>query len=390
VVHDFPLEELGPRTFEQLAVALSLKVLGPGVNAFGSGPDGGREATYTGPVNWSATFGMGAGTWDGYIVIQAKQREFPSADAHGNAAWLKHQIAAELDAWTDPGSRRGRFPQYVIFVTNVRLTSVPESGGIDSVNEYMRKRVHGGTAGIARRGQLGKRGLRDWKTWHRDQLNALLTMEDGIRRAFPAMLTAGDVLTRLGTPSGILDPQELHLVLTAHARNTLETERWVNLAEAGDASRHSGGPSGSTWPSSRTTSARPRASHCCAGSSEVRHSRADLSSRPARTRRSASRLSRPAGRRSGGKCKKTERIIHGPEFRRQNDAGQEAIWGTSTRSRARARPCCQAAAAGGAARRSGHWGPPWRTGASPAASRRWSAFRLGPVRPPSPWTPPSS
>jgi hypothetical protein len=53
-VHDYPLEELGPRAFEQLAVALSLKVLGAGVEAFGAGADGGREATYTGPVNWSA------------------------------------------------------------------------------------------------------------------------------------------------------------------------------------------------------------------------------------------------------------------------------------------------------------------------------------------------
>ena len=78
-------------------MALSLKVLGPGVEAFGSGPDGGREATYTGPVNWSATTGFGAGSWDGYVVIQAKQREHP-ADPQGNAAWLRKQIEDEFDS----------------------------------------------------------------------------------------------------------------------------------------------------------------------------------------------------------------------------------------------------------------------------------------------------
>ncbi len=57
-MQDYPLEELGPRAFEQLIVALSLKVLGPGMQAFGSGKDGGREATYEGPVNWSATTGV--------------------------------------------------------------------------------------------------------------------------------------------------------------------------------------------------------------------------------------------------------------------------------------------------------------------------------------------
>jgi hypothetical protein len=103
----------------------------------------------------------------------------------------------------------------------------------------MRKRVHGADAGSARRGPLGKRGLRDWKIWHRDQLNALLTVEDGVRRAFPAMLTAGDVMARLGTLSGILDPSELQPVLTGHARNTLVTERWVNFSEAGGTSRQS-------------------------------------------------------------------------------------------------------------------------------------------------------
>ena len=56
---------------------------------------------------------------------------------------------------------------------------------------------------------LRTRGLRDWKIWHRDQINALLTVEEGIRRAFPAMLTAGDILARLGALSGLLDPEEL-------------------------------------------------------------------------------------------------------------------------------------------------------------------------------------
>ena len=237
MAHDYPLEELGPRAFEQLAVALSLKVLGPGLEAFGSGPDGGREATYNGPVNWSATSVFGSGSWDGYVVIQAKQREHP-ADPQNNAAWLRRQIDAEFDMWMSDTSKRGRFPQYIIFVTNVRLSSVAGTGGIDSLNEAIRKRVHSWGTGSDRR-SLKARGLRDWKIWHRDQINALLNVEEGIRRAFPAMLTAGDILTRLRTLPGLLDPQELHPVLTAHARNTLKTERWVNFSEAGGSTRQS-------------------------------------------------------------------------------------------------------------------------------------------------------
>jgi hypothetical protein len=191
-------------------------------------------------VNWSATSGLDSGSWNGYAVIQAKQREFPAdpRDRRDDAAWLRGQIRDELDAWSGAKSKRGRFPRYVIFVTNARLSSVPGTGGIDSVNDYIRKRVHGDGTDSGP-GELGKRGLRDWRIWHRDQLNALLTAEGGIRRAFPAMLTAGDVLARMSGLRGISDPRELHRVLTAHARNTLLTERWVNLSEAGADTRHS-------------------------------------------------------------------------------------------------------------------------------------------------------
>ena len=252
-MHDYPLEELGPRAFEQLAVALSLKVLGPGVEAFGSGPDGGREATYKGRVNWSATSGFGFGSWDGYVVIQAKQREHP-ADPQSNAAWLRKQIEAEFDRWMSETSKRGKFPQYIIFVTNVRLSSAARTGGIDSLNEVIRERIHrpylserfarpkferGPKGPGSKADTLSARGLRDWKIWHRDQLNALLNVEEGIRRAFPAMLTAGDILSRLGALSELLDPQEIYPVLTAHAWNTLKTERWVNFAEAGGSTRQS-------------------------------------------------------------------------------------------------------------------------------------------------------
>ena len=124
-------------------------------------------------------------------------------------------------------------------MTNVRLSSAPGAGGIDAVNEYIRKRVHGEGSGSTRRPLKG-RGLRGWKVWHRDQINALLSVEEGIRHAFPGMLTAGDFLARLGTLSGFLAPQEMQPALIAHARNAVfKSERWVNFSEAGGSTRQS-------------------------------------------------------------------------------------------------------------------------------------------------------
>ncbi|ROO89571.1 hypothetical protein EDD29_7270 [Actinocorallia herbida] len=234
-MQDYPLEELGPRAFEQLTVALALKVLGPGVEAFGSGPDGGREATYDGPVSWSATTGLGTDSWNGYVVIQAKQRENPEGPK-SNALWLKKQIIDELDRWMNEESKRLRFPRYIIFMTNVRLSSVAATGGIDQLEADIWKKIRGNAQGVD---TPYSRGLRGWKIWHRDQINGMLTTYNGVRQAFPGMLTAGDVLSRIRQLPGALNLEDLHPVLTTHARTTLTNERWVNFSEAGGSARQS-------------------------------------------------------------------------------------------------------------------------------------------------------
>ena len=238
MAQDYPLEELSTRAFEQLAVALGFKVLGSGVEAFGSGPDGGREATYTGPVNWSATTDFGPGSWDGYVVLQAKKKETLGTPAQ-NASWLLKQISDEFDSWMDEDSKRGQFPQYTIFVTNAKLSSVSGSGGIDQVNASIRQRITAPVPGTEGRDSLAARGLRAAKVWHRDQLNGLLTVHDGIRNAFKGMLTVGDLLTRLGALGGLLEPSQFEPVLKAHAMRTLGVERWVNFSDAGGTARQS-------------------------------------------------------------------------------------------------------------------------------------------------------
>jgi hypothetical protein len=51
--------------------ALSAYVLGPGIEAFGSGPDGGREATFDGRAQYPSL----TDPWDGFVVLQAKFKE---------------------------------------------------------------------------------------------------------------------------------------------------------------------------------------------------------------------------------------------------------------------------------------------------------------------------
>ena len=99
--------------------ALAAYVLGPGIEAFGSGPDGGREATFDGRAQYLSL----TDPWDGFVVLQAKFKERLLGTGTGaNTAWLRRQVMAELEAWADPGKarvRHGRRPEYMIIATNV-------------------------------------------------------------------------------------------------------------------------------------------------------------------------------------------------------------------------------------------------------------------------------
>src|ERR1035438_3844764 len=135
----YNLDGLGADTFEDMVLSLSLGVIGPGVTAFGAGPDGGREATYRGPINWSKTVLDQGSSWDGYCVIQAKYRAEPASKPTENAAWLRRMIDKELDDWADEGGRRDEIPKYIIFATNIELSSVPNTGGLDALAAHINK-----------------------------------------------------------------------------------------------------------------------------------------------------------------------------------------------------------------------------------------------------------
>ncbi|MGW3312205.1 tetratricopeptide repeat protein [Streptomyces sp. NPDC001073] len=181
---DYALTHLGPHRFEELSQALALRVLGPSVEVFGEGPDGGREASF------SALSGFPApdDPWTGYGVLQAKFRRRPE-DAAKNADWLIRHITAELRAWADADSnrvRKGRVPDYLLVTSNVVLSSAPGSGGIDRVKAELRER--------ARELGLPLKGL---EIWHYDKICRLLDGSKDVRHANADAVLSGDVLARL-------------------------------------------------------------------------------------------------------------------------------------------------------------------------------------------------
>ncbi|MEU0565187.1 NACHT domain-containing protein [Nonomuraea sp. NPDC005983] len=215
---DYDLDRLGWREMEHLTESLALRFLGNGVEVFGEGADGGREATFDGPLSFPEP--DPGGPWNGYGVIQVKFRS-RSRGRSDNVSWLTEVIRKEVKDWLDPESKRGRRPEYFLVVTNVVLAPKPDDGGIAKIEKLMQEEV------------VPALNLKGWRVWHYDTVNRFLDNASDIAKRYYGLITPGDVLARLHDYVEGLAP-ELGDTLIAHAAKELLAEQHVSLGQAGD------------------------------------------------------------------------------------------------------------------------------------------------------------
>lgn len=204
-----------PDSFEQFIRALSLKVIGPGVTIFGNGPDGGREATFQGLVNYPFP---PDNQWNGYGVLQAKFKE-KIENTQKDQNWAKSQLDSELKLWKENKNRKPK-PEYFIFCTNVELSSA-SGGGKNSVVEIFK----------AHQRSLG---LIDYAIWDANQLKGFIDSYAEIRQRFQCFFTPGDLLAEIAkklTKSANPDS-----VLTSYISREILADEDARLSQAGDRS----------------------------------------------------------------------------------------------------------------------------------------------------------
>ena len=237
MIHE--LQRLGPIGFQDLAAALLLSAFGPTVQVMGSGRDGGRDLYHRGRLMWTGSDGAETELWDGYTIFQVKHRERPNGS---DVSWLWSQIRGELDAWGDD-DRRGDVPNHLVLITNVLLSPVRGVGGhdtiLDRIASYFDDLRDGSrdidrdhtNARLAKLHRLSR--IKKWKIWDGYQVDALLTINEGVRRAFPAFLTPSDVFAHLADYTNKLPLEQLEPALKAHARMALSGEGFIYFDEAG-------------------------------------------------------------------------------------------------------------------------------------------------------------
>ncbi|WP_326957594.1 NACHT domain-containing protein [Amycolatopsis sp. NBC_01286] len=221
----FDLTRLGSQRFEHLVQALALDHIGPGVKIFGAGPDGGREATFTGDVDLG-----GAVAWSGYGVIQAKYRSRLTSTSD-DQKWFFERVTEELDAWIDPTSFRSyRQPKYFVIATNVPLTAVAESGGLDRLDKLIaRYRDLKDEKGRP----IGLPGIEGHVVWHAEYLYRLLEGNESVRHAYADLVLPGDVLSRLY--DSLADSEDrVAEAWIAYLARSITADSNVELGESGD------------------------------------------------------------------------------------------------------------------------------------------------------------
>ena len=239
--HD--LERIGPQGFQDLAAALAIAEFGAHVQALGPGRDGGRDMSTNSTIIRSGSNGQPGQVWQGYTVFQVKHKARLEADPQRNAAWLWSEIRSELKQWADPESGRNPVPNYLFFITNVPLTPTPTSGGESIISKNIDNFIHSldddsrdvNDAGRQRRQiqQARTSRIRAWQVWDGIQVDALLSIHDGVRRSFNAFLTPADVFASLSHFTDRLPFDDLQPGLHRHARTALVGERAIYFDEAG-------------------------------------------------------------------------------------------------------------------------------------------------------------
>jgi hypothetical protein len=192
---DYKLHGLNTRDFQHLIQAIARKVVSPGVAAFGDGPDGGRDLSYRGRMEYPST----ASGWNGYLVIGCKFRQ-QLLGSKKDGDWALAQLNGDLKKFANR-KKRLLAPDYYIFTTNVSLSGSAQTGARDKVEAALAEFRDG-------------RKLKGYSIWDYNDIRGFIDGDSSVRTAYAHFITAGDVLSSVFQSIHSLRPDFLDVMHT--------------------------------------------------------------------------------------------------------------------------------------------------------------------------------
>ncbi|GAB7520886.1 NACHT domain-containing protein [Rhodococcus sp. no. 34] len=211
----YELNRLGSSEFEGLVQALIKEVIGNGSITFGVGPDGGREATFSG----KAPYPSDTENWDGTWIFQAKYHDTELLGTSKCRKELVSDLKSELNKVVNEQQRE--VDNYII-ATNVPLSPAPKSGTLDKLHSVAEEY---------------EASIKNFAVWGADEINKFLDKYPGVRTSYFHLIVAGDLIASL------LDERarrktEVEITIKAYLQGMLRREQNAQLDQAGDVAEH--------------------------------------------------------------------------------------------------------------------------------------------------------
>lgn len=207
----YELNRLGPHEFEQLAQALIKEIIGDGTVTFGSGPDGAREATYTGTANYPGS----RTNWSGDWVFQVKFHDIELVGTDKARKAVVSELRDELQKVV--GEFKYKVDNYV-FITNVPLSPKATTGTLDRMFAVA-KQVAPNVKNIA--------------IWGADDINRFLDKHISVRTSYLHLIVPGDLIAELLAGAG-RHKSENHATIRSYLETMYAREQYAQLDQAGD------------------------------------------------------------------------------------------------------------------------------------------------------------
>lgn len=211
----YDLDALGSQKFEELSQTLAKKIIADGAVIYGAGPDGGREATFSGKSN---NYPSKNECWDGKWIIQAKFHDNLLLGPKKARQMIISDLENELSKIFN---KYGHECNNYILITNVTLTPPFQKGTRDIIENQIIPKYNDKIDNIA--------------IWGADDICIFLDEYPEIRQSYSQFLISGDIVAKL---MGLLDEKEedIDQLIKLYCQGTFTHEKYANLDDSGDVS----------------------------------------------------------------------------------------------------------------------------------------------------------
>jgi hypothetical protein len=209
----YDLNSMGDDQFEEMVQSLLKKVIGNGTITFGKGPDGGREAIFTGKGNYPSEIDP----WEGKWIFQVKFHDIRQLGPEK----ARREVIADLKSELAKIIRLHNGCDNYILITNVKLSGLKSIGTHDKIEEII---------------PAYSDSIRNIHVWGYDEICRYLDNNADVSTNYLHLITPGPLIGQL--IANLPKKDNLTEIISLYANTSFNRDRFAQLDQAGEVGEH--------------------------------------------------------------------------------------------------------------------------------------------------------